>query len=1213
MRELFDDGILQIWPTTSLNEADPTRPLVVLLHGLGGDITDMTAPMSNPGRVKPYDITWSPPDIDEGWHDFPPDPGFDILEEFFDSAEDFESIDIDDLIDVLLDYIPTELVQLSPMLNPANPDWFGFFSSRRFPVIAYSQTGPRRQIEGNSYPEFLTIMEEIHRNLLGTSSCRKIALVGHSRGGFIARKYVVEALFGDLPPIHEIIVSERVRFLGTLNSPLFGTTLAEIPRALEVLGTIIIPFSGGRIVNEMLNLFGLEDAYLEALDELSPLNQELLRINFKDLALLAAATADDAFDTLNLSLEGDNRIKRIRRASTSGNRPLLFRLFLPYIYDLMSYVPDPWSRHCIEDTLIPNPFDPIPSCFRHTRIAIEYPFSPILDDFYPPTFMDFARGLIGPLIDVPEELHATRADTGGVPHIGGDSLVTWVSGIMPFSHHQVIALHHGHPLWDVQYKNHIFNHIPLSFCYPRISFRVGDNIVELIWEHISNLSEVLVVRFEINSGTIPSPQLRSESLPGNERLFYDLVKVRNPLRYLISYINSSIPDWAHKLDDQAFREATEVGSLALLIQNIIEDEEQEYRPIKTRIASSRVAKNFLVFSVNNEDLLSDCIDSNLEPIRDRLNATNYSAEEDRLYMKLSSPFANSFKDNDQVPDNCLVAWVEYKKVRLGGGERVGIPGPTDNFSVEDGDFGIEIQDRLVQVEGCQHIFRLMAAYFDDNGETNEIKQILPITCAFFDPNPYCISVDFSLTTMESPLFVKHHNGFLFVTAGGSPFRMWVVTTDKNLNQTGSRFIQLRNPSLVLPAEGDGVECPIDDSNTPNLELHDLISARNDDYYFAIFHQRTLTTDFTVVSFNDQGNEVVSHLSIPWATRVQAAVFSEPGDKMLLFASSFTAINPQFAIIPINNDRTLDTGNVNWFPIAISGLVPPNSTSGQLFERIHIQDTLRRCVQKAEFLVSLTGYFQDDEISSSLYRIEIHDDGAYSYSHIHHSGYGRYDVTWSRVNFGSSQNAVFWLTPDQSIFTQGLYGQNLLQSIPECSLNSILVPGFFGIMRFLKEYTFEFICERLKPIPWGRDFCEFFGDPGFWMEFIDEPIIRGKVYEVLRSMKDLVYPMIRKKMDPKIFIKTKSGLVKQFESKLVQFLDYINAHNLKSLQKRFAKLEKSLGWKSPVDRARVLNSEVMKKMMIPDEYRKDSLRTFKPGKFWIPGSIIKDNSKEMRED
>lgn len=134
-----------------------------------------------------------------------------------------------------------------------------------------------------------------------------------------------------------------------------------------------------------------------------------------------------------------------------------------------------------------------------------------------------------------------------------------------------------------------------------------------------------------------------------------------------------------------------------------------------------------------------------------------------------------------------------------------------------------------------------------------------------------------------------------------------------------------------------------------------------------------------------------------------------------------------------------------------------------------------------------------------------------------------------------------------------------------------------------------------------------------MEFAEEPIIRGKVYEVLRSVRDLVYPMIHKKMDPKIVIKTKSGLVKRFESKLVQFLDYINAQNLKPLQKRFAKLEKSMRWIKPIDRARILSSEVMKRMTIPDEFRKQRLRTFKPGKFWIPGSIIKDDSKEMKED
>ncbi len=52
------------------------------------------------------------------------------------------------------------------------------------------------------------------------------------------------------------------------------------------------------------------------------------------------------------------------------------------------------------------------------------------------------------------------------------------------------------------------------------------------------------------------------------------------------------------------------------------------------------------------------------------------------------------------------------------------------------------------------------------------------------------------------------------------------------------------------------------------------------------------------------------------------------------------------IILIQNDRTLDISNVEWYPIAISGLLPPSSTTDQLFERIQVQDTLRRCVQKA---------------------------------------------------------------------------------------------------------------------------------------------------------------------------------------------------------------------------------------------------------------------------
>ena len=56
--------------TIEVTEGDETRPVIVLLHGTGGDIRDMTDPAAGPDNNYDYTIAF-PPDVTIGWRAYP--------------------------------------------------------------------------------------------------------------------------------------------------------------------------------------------------------------------------------------------------------------------------------------------------------------------------------------------------------------------------------------------------------------------------------------------------------------------------------------------------------------------------------------------------------------------------------------------------------------------------------------------------------------------------------------------------------------------------------------------------------------------------------------------------------------------------------------------------------------------------------------------------------------------------------------------------------------------------------------------------------------------------------------------------------------------------------------------------------------------------------------------------------------------------------------
>jgi predicted esterase len=181
-------------------------PLIILLHGTSGDANDMADPAVHPGenyeRIAPGSI------VDHGWHPYP-NAGFWAL-----GADRLTSV----------------------------TGWAPFLAAAGFPTINYSQTKPRELLV-EPLRELRAVLDAIDLDdaFLPVRD-RRIALLGHSRGGILARLILVElAASGAL-------ILGRIDTCITLHSPNQGSTLANTTLALasiaeswRVTGVPLVP------------------------------------------------------------------------------------------------------------------------------------------------------------------------------------------------------------------------------------------------------------------------------------------------------------------------------------------------------------------------------------------------------------------------------------------------------------------------------------------------------------------------------------------------------------------------------------------------------------------------------------------------------------------------------------------------------------------------------------------------------------------------------------------------------------------------------------------------------------------------------------------------------------------------------------------------------------------------------------------------------------
>jgi predicted esterase len=160
-------------------------PIVILLHGLGGNIHHMATPATSPGNN--FNLNAAvPPLIDRGWHTYP--------------NVGIWSIEIDPLRTVT--------------------GWQPYLTTQKYSSINYDQIDPSDRL---TRP--ILELDALIRAVLRQTT-KRLVFVCHSRGGLLLRSFL-QRNRGDLPLL------QRIAGAMTLHSPHQGSGVADLATAIH--------------------------------------------------------------------------------------------------------------------------------------------------------------------------------------------------------------------------------------------------------------------------------------------------------------------------------------------------------------------------------------------------------------------------------------------------------------------------------------------------------------------------------------------------------------------------------------------------------------------------------------------------------------------------------------------------------------------------------------------------------------------------------------------------------------------------------------------------------------------------------------------------------------------------------------------------------------------------------------------------------------------
>jgi hypothetical protein len=348
---------------------DPSMPLVILLHGLGATAADMTAPLTARAGVAFNQAVSYPPYRDEGIRPSPPP-------------------------------LPIARFYADPPLTSVT-SWTDALNAAGFATASYTQNGGTIGVSAAQLATFASGPLSTDSRLSGV----RIAFVGHSRGGVIARSFLVGAAAN--PALAPFLA--RVTALITLHSPHAGSGLATTAVAVDGLAARLqglIAFMGLAPLGllTMLRLF----TGSPNLPELMP-----------GSAVLATIAAGEPVPGIAYHTFGGTSARAIRVFGDVYTPDSTFPWFVPF-------VPIPLFHWGSTPVLIGAPLD----AASFAPAALLIPPTPVLTD----------------LLTVVGALAATTPE---LAHGFGDVLVTNASAHLPFSATRTAnPLNHAEALWD---------------------------------------------------------------------------------------------------------------------------------------------------------------------------------------------------------------------------------------------------------------------------------------------------------------------------------------------------------------------------------------------------------------------------------------------------------------------------------------------------------------------------------------------------------------------------------------------------------------------------------------------------------------------------------------------------------------------------------------------------------------------------------------------
>lgn len=1004
---------LEVFPGDSrdFDSIDPDIPLVILIHGYQGSAQDMT----DPSNEYAYDLQWRPRENDRGWHVLPP---------------------INPLNDAFLIDLSQDPIEESPQRNPPETDsWFNFFSNQNgerniqgsslnnvsFPVVTFSQgdfgkNAPLDAIEGQNIGASLQlnrVMEEVENSLLtGRSECRRILLIGHSRGGVIARKYILEALNGNLDSegdnFHRNIVIQRVRFMGTLNSPHLGNNLTNIPDIVRSLDSVftasialmviadpifaiavaaipeIADFGIMReVVDSIMRMEELRDDTLAELAPGSPMLQSLNNLDF----ILRNHPDPQVSDSLT----------NIVRASTSGNEPALLNIFGPYIFDISSFIPDT-SRlfdigswiDAIGDFFSGRDPEP-PRLFRWTSNRMNLPYSPVTDAVGDPfTLMKTTLQHVVWSQTFPELIAQNPLTSGG------DFVVSNESARLPHSNnHLVVQRHHWNALWLPIYKEFIFgvieNDVLPLFCFPIFTFRIGENIVELKW-NTRPLWKYQIVR---NIEGDPNHDIRSPLI--SKGLYYDDVMASNTYRFLVNYKRDN-----GILTNGNYNDSINIGNITAPIKLIYDRFDLNNKIFLNKaISVANLIRLFHVFTVQSNKIFLDIVKGTLS------GGKRIQAVQGKL-RNISKPFAVSPNSKSSI-----VTWIEFDYYEISQKDKPDfIPNRSDSH--RSGDYSDIIQG--LEKDAAEFgRFIVKVAVFDRSGNKVKVKIIKDQS---FIPNTFYKSLKNTIShgVISSPRIKKTDKGYLLTWTANTE-ALWVAETDVDFNLVTSNSIQ--NPTQ-LPLEPDLDFKTVNQNSSFGYSLEDFMEAEIKSRFICLVSNgnKLVVENFDLPSRGI--SNVQSQIKPEWKTEYyncKGAVLK--GDKnifMLILSNRGQngELQPKMIKYEIQNSKLIATQESIY--LIFPGLP-------KLAKRFVVHEVMNRNNDGFEFLFSLSGYFKDSDISSSLFKVGyVLDSKDTQNTLVHNSGFGDYEVCQARNFNDVLNNTVFWKNISSIIFRIGIYSQ-----------------------------------------------------------------------------------------------------------------------------------------------------------------------------------------------